>query len=250
MELIDSLGKEISLHRPTVNRWCYQQLCTLISCNRFTWQTDLSELHVRERIIDVSVNHCDMESFKTFKAGGDELQGGECHLHKVLTYRKFFIWSCNLFSQCNAVVCMTIQYVCDLMNAAFFYGCASHPAIGNLLMHSSSHQMTNETLPVVELFICFCWYNKGYSCWKCWFTVAFSLLCVEIFLSQAWELQSETLLCLSSESYIFSSRDQNAKKQQLIETCVWSLYFILSIHPSIHPDHNKSNNIPRSLWFL
>ena len=115
------------------------------------------------------------------------------------------------------------------MNAAFFYGCASHPATGNPLMHSSSHQMRNETLAGVELLICFCGYNKGCSCEECWFTVAFSLLCAEILLSRAWELQAETLLCLSCETSIFSSRDQNANKQQLIETRAWSLY---SIRPS------------------
>ena len=126
---------------------------------------------------------------------------------------------------------MTFQYMGDiqLMNAAFFYGCASHPATGNPLMHSSSHQMRNETLAGVELLICFCGYNKGCSCEECWFTVAFSLLCAEILLSRAWELQAETLLCLSCETSIFSSRDQNANKQQLIETRAWSLY---SIRPS------------------
>lgn len=130
MELIDSLGKEISLHRPTVNRWCYQQHRTLISCNRFTWQKDLSELHVRERITDVNVNQPDMESFKTFQAGGDVLPSGECHLQKVPTYRHFFIWSCNLFSQCDAVVCLTFQYVRDIMNAAFFLWMRLAPSNG------------------------------------------------------------------------------------------------------------------------
>lgn len=45
----------------------------------------------------------------------------------------------------------------------FCCGCTSHPAVGNPLIHSSSHQMTNETLAVVELFIRFCVsaYNNG-----------------------------------------------------------------------------------------
>lgn len=82
MKLIDSLGKEISLHRP-VNRCCYQQCCTLISFIHFTWQKNLSVLHVGERITDMSVNCSD--SLWTFPHTRERGDGVEM-FHIIILY--------------------------------------------------------------------------------------------------------------------------------------------------------------------
>lgn len=58
--------------------------------------------------------------------------------------------------------------------------------------------------------------------------------CVGILLSQAWELQSETLLCLSCESYIFLFVTRMQTNSSLWK--LMSEVFIPSIHPSIHGD--------------
>ncbi len=69
----------------------------------------------------------------------------------------------------------------------------------------------------------------------CWLTVAFSLLCAEILLSRAWELQSETLLCISCESYIFlivTRMQTNTNLRKLLSE-LFGLPGYLSINPSI-----------------
>lgn len=159
MKPIDSLGEEISLHRPLCKPLYFHFIYSFYMTKGLVRITCWGENYRCEwKLLGNGVLELTGSQERCWKANGV--------ISKGTSTPEVFHPITECLSLCNMVICMPSQYIHNLqiMNAVF-HECTLHQQQKESpLMYSSSHQTTNETPAVVELFMCFCRYNKGNSC--------------------------------------------------------------------------------------